>query len=59
MICSILMTFKCANWNTFEYELKVSRCLGMQVYVVRVCEINLFLSENCGEFCIRQYLSDD
>ena len=51
MICSILMTSKCANLNTFGHELKVLRCLGMHVYVVRVCEIKLFLSEFCGEFC--------
>ena len=53
MICSILMTSKCASLNTFGYELKVLRCLGMQVYVVPVCEINLFLSDFCGEFGIR------
>ena len=34
MICSILMTSKCADLNTFEHELKVLRCLGMHLYVV-------------------------
>ena len=49
------MTLKCANLNTSEHELKVLRCLGMHLYVIQMCEIKLFLSEDCIEFCIFQF----